>query len=290
MTGTAGNRKILIIGNSHSVDAFHFLCDAYKEQNPGKSIVTGIVYYSGCSITRHIEFYENQQSVYRYYKNFNGEYSEIDGVEMKTILTDQEWDTVFLQAAKADLDDTLNRPGRRRLETIADQHIQNPHNFMWHTSWPCPNDETFFSPDYVRQPPKGYKENLIRLYGFDPVTQFTLLTDKAKQHILTDDTYCKAVCTGSAVMNAYITQRCPQTALWRDYTHLNDFGRLIVAYAMVAQLTGKPIEKIGIDTVPAAFRHKQYTHLGDMAVTEEMKSIIIKAANHSLEHPWEVPV
>lgn len=286
---TSDALKILIIGNSHSIDAFHFLCDAYKDQNPGKDIVTGVIYYSGCSITQHIDFHQNGQPVYRYYRNLNGEYSETADLELKTILADQSWDIVFLQAAKSDLDDTLNEPGRRQLEAIANQYIPNPHKFMWHTSWPSPNDETFFSPDYVRKPPKNYKDNLIRLYGFDPVRQFTVLTDKAKQHILTDKTYCKAVCTGSAIMNAHITQNCPQLQIWRDYTHLNDFGRLIVAYAMVAQLTERPIRQVGIHTVPADLRHRQFRALGDLEVTEEMKEIIIQAANHSLDLPWLVP-
>lgn len=282
-------RKILMVGNSHSVDAFHFLCDAYKDQTGGKKIVTGVIYYSGCPISKHVVFYHNQAAVYRYYKNANGEYSVTKELRMEEILADQEWDTVFLQAAKSDLDDTLNESGRRELESIVNRHVKNPHEFMWHTSWPSPNDEIFFSPDYVRQPPAGYKENLIRLYGFHPIRQFTVLTDKAKQHILNDSVYTKAVCTGSAVMNAHVTQKRPQTDLWRDYTHLNDFGRLIVAYAMVAQLTGRKIQTVGIDSVPQNFRHAQYQHLGDMEVTQEMKQIIIEAANHSLEHPWLVP-
>lgn len=279
-------RKILIIGNSHSVDAFHFLCDAYKDCNPNENIITGIAYFSGCSITQHIEFYKNQQKVYRYYKNNNGKYSETNEVDLKTIITDEEWDDVFLQAAKADLDDTLNLSGRRELESIVDSLVKTSHRFMWHTSWPSPNDETFFSPDYVRQPPNGYKENLIRLYGFNPVTQFSVLTTKAKEHILTDSVYSGAVCTGSAVMHAYLKQNCAQLDIWRDYTHLNDFGQLIVAYAYVAQLTKKPVTRVGINMVPQSFRHKQYSHLGDMQVTEQMKEIIIKAANYSLEHPF----
>jgi len=282
-------RKILIVGNSHSVDAFHFLYDAYLDQNPGKELVSGVVYYSGCAISRHLQFYHNGEKVYRYYKNDNGAYSVTRELDLQTILSDQAWDTVFLQAAKADLDDTLNRAGRRELEEVVNQYVKNPHQFMWHTSWPSPNDETFFSPDYVRQPPQGYKDRLIQLYGFDPITQFTVLTDKAKAHILTDPVYSKAVCTGSAIMNAHVTQGIPQLEIWRDYTHLNDFGQLIAAYAMVVQLTEKKVEKVGIDTVPAAFRHQMYRHLGDLTVTEEMKEIIKIAANHSLDAPWLVP-
>jgi hypothetical protein len=68
-------RKILIIGNSHSVDAFHHLCGAFRDQNPGAEVVTGVAYYSGCSITQHVDFHKNNQAVYGYYKNDNGAYS-----------------------------------------------------------------------------------------------------------------------------------------------------------------------------------------------------------------------
>ena len=282
-------RKILIIGNSHSVDAFHHLCGAFKDQNPGMKVVTGVVYYSGCSITQHVEFHRTNQAVYDYYKNDDGDYSVTRGVTIRSILSDEAWDTVFLQAAKSDLDEDLNRAGRRALEAITRQFVPAPFRFMWHTSWPSPNDETFFSPDYVRKVPAGYKERLVALYGFNPRNQFTVLTDQAKKYILPDKTYCKAVCTGAAVMNAHFTQQVPQLEIWRDYTHLNDFGQLMVAYAMTAQLMEKPVEKVGIDLVPQDFRHKQYRHLGDMEVTPRMKEIIITAANEALKNPWLVP-
>lgn len=283
-------KRILIIGNSHSVDAFDLLYQAYNDVYPDKKVALGIAYYSGCSITKHIDFYKNDTHLYRYYKNTDGEWDISDkNRNLTSVLTDMEWDIVFLQAAKSDIDDTLNESGRRKLEGIVNAHVKNPHEFMWHTSWPSPNDERFFADDAPKKVPDGYKDNLIRLYGFDPINQFTVLTDAAKKHILKDKTYTKAVCTGAAVMNAHITQGCPQIRIWRDYTHLNDFGHMIVAYAMLVQLTGKPIDKIGIDVIPQKLRHKQFEHLGDMQVTDEMKQIIVTAANHSLKDPWSVP-
>ena len=194
----------------------------------------------------------------------------------------------FVKKAKSDLDDTVNLAGRRKLDSIVNERLKTPHVFSWHTSWPSPNDPFFFAPD--RFVPEGYKDRLEKLYGFNPFNQFKLLTDKAKAHILPDDTYTNKICTGSAVMYAHNTLGCPQTEIWRDYTHLNDFGRLIVAYAFYVQLTGEKIDSVGIDTVPAALRHKFFTDLGDMQVTDKMKSVIIAAANHSLDDPWTAPI
>lgn len=277
--------KILIVGNSHSVDAFHFLYQAFADQSPDQDVTLGILYYSGCSIDKHIDFYKEKNPACDYYKNTDGKWTISKKTALLTaVLADEPWDTVFLQAAKSDLDDTLNLDGRRELEDIIDSHLTSPHSFAWHTSWPCPNDPFFFAEG--RFVPEGYKQRLIDLYGFDPINQFSVLTGKAKTHIIGDNKYKKAICTGSAVMNAYLTQGVEQVKIWRDYTHLNDFGRLIVAYAFYAQLTGNKIERVGIDNISSDMRHKFFTELGDMIVEPWMKEVIVRAANHSINHPW----
>ena len=129
----------------------------------------------------------------------------------------------------------------------------------------------------------------MALYGFDPANQFRVLTDAAKAHILTDENYTGAVCTGAAIMYAHKVLGRPQLELWRDYTHLSDLGRLIAAYSMYAQLMGNAIQQVGIDTIPVGKRSLQYQHLGDMTVTDQMKEIIIQSVNHALQDPWSVP-
>lgn len=282
-------QKLLIIGNSHSCDAFQLLNEVFRSQEPEKDYILGIVYYSGCSITRHIEFFRNDEPMVHYYKNVKGTWTITKEFYTKDILADEDWDTVFLQAAKSDLDETLNLAGRRELEQIVREALPREPRFMWHTSWPSPNDEIFFREDAPKKVPKGYKDRLIRLYGFDPVNQFTLLTEKAKTHILPDTTYQKKICTGAAIMYAHKVLGISQRELWRDYTHLNDFGRLIAAHAFYAQLTGKPLEEIKIDLVPADLRYKRFKELGDLILTPEMKETILLSANHALEDPWSVP-
>ena len=279
----------MIVGNSHSNDAFWLLNEALRDQLPEEEFTLGIMYYSGCSITRHITFTRETQNVYRYYKNTGDAWEVQKSVTMEVGLRDENWDIVMLQAAKSDLDDTLNLAGRRELEQIIAQNVPAPYTLMWHTSWPSPNDPTFFSEDYAVQPPKGYQDNLKRLYGHDPFNQFTVLTGKAKAHILPDSTYGKAICTGAGILNAHATQGVTQTCIWRDYTHLADFGRLIAAYSFVTQFTGKPVTRIAMDKVPDYMRQARFQELGDLTLTEEMKKIIITAANHALRDPWTVP-
>ena len=44
--------KIMILGSSRSVNAFHFIYQAFKDQMPDQKLVLGVMYYSGCSIER----------------------------------------------------------------------------------------------------------------------------------------------------------------------------------------------------------------------------------------------
>ena len=282
--------KILIIGNSHSTDAFKLLSEVFNDQMPGQDVVMASLYYSGCSIAQHNKHIQEDAAVYRYTENTNGEEKVVYNVTVLHGLQAQDWDIIMLQAAKSDRDETLNLAGRRKLEKYVDDNAKKPYVFAWHHSWPSPNDEAIFSPTWVRQPPAGYKENLMKLYGFDPVNQFTIQTRQTVAHIIPDDTYTHKVSTATAIMHAHLVQKIPQLELWRDYTHLHDFGRLIVAYAMYAQLTGNKITSIGIDTVPVEKRHDQFKALGDLKITDEMKKVIISAANYSLEKPWAIPV
>lgn len=63
----------------------------------------------------------------------------------------------------------------------------------------------------------------------------------------------------------------------------------VVAYAFYAQLTGKAVTEVGIDAIPTYLRHSSTQHLGDMAVTGEMKQVILNTVDYTLNNPWAVP-
>ena len=248
------------------------------------------MHYGGGNIDEHVELAQKNKKVMRYYKNDHGGWDTTFKVRSKDVLTDEPWDIIMMQPAKEDLaDPTLNQDGRYKLAKIVNRYVKNPHRFIWHISWPSPNDETFFSPDYVRQPPEGYKDKLTRLYGFNPVNQFSVMTEMTKKNILNDPLYSDAVCSGAAIMHAHLAQGMPQLDLWRDYTHLGDYGRLMAAYALVAQICEEPIENVGIDLIPVNWRHKQNRDQGELVITDEMKEGIVIAANYALESPWIIP-
>jgi hypothetical protein len=178
---------------------------------------------------------------------------------------------------------------RRKLEAYVDQYVKQPYKFLWQSTWASPDDAQFYSPQWPVQPPAGWKDDLIRLYGFNKVTQFTSSTNLAKQHIVTDDTYAKKLCIGTAVMHTVLVQDRPQTEIYRDYTHLTDFGRLIASYSFFAQFTGQKITEVNVDKVPTYLRFSRYQSEGDLIITDEMKQILMDAVNYSVDNPWTVP-
>ena len=49
------------------------------------------------------------------------------------------------------------------------------------------------------------------------------------------------------------------------------------------------VTEINLDIIPKHLRHKDYQHLGDMVVTEEMKQIIIDTVDYTMNNLWSVP-
>jgi len=281
--------KIIIVGNSHGNDTFWLLHEVFKDQMPEQEVVLGALYYSGCSVTKHVKFATENQYVYAFHRNINGTWETQKDANIDDGLRNQAWDYVLFQGGRGDAQNEYNLTGRRALEQIVSERVPQPYKMMWQVTWPSPEEPTFFSPDYRVQPPAGWVEYLQNDFGHDSFKQFTVMTDRAKEYLLKDDTYEKVICAGAGVMHANAVLGVPQLELWRDYTHLSDYGRLITAYCFYTQFTGKPVTDVGIDVIPASLRQKHFQAEGDLIVTEEMKQVIIAAANHALEDPWTAP-
>ena len=281
--------KIMIIGNSHSQDTFWLLHEAFADQMPDLDVVLGVMYYSGCSVTRHVQFTNENRYVYKYHRNTDGTWENMTEVNMDAGLCDRNWDIIVYQGGRGETNNAYNLAGRRALEEIVSQRVPQPYTSMWQVTWPSPQEPAFYDPGYRVQPPAGWVDYLQTNYGHDVFRQFTVMTDKAKEYLLTDDTYAKVLCPGAGIMRAHALLGVPQLDLWRDYTHLSDYGRLIAAYTFYAQLTGRKVTDIKLDKIPASLRHRYTRGEGDMLITEEMKQVVIHAANSALEDPWTVP-
>ncbi len=279
--------KILIIGNSHSNDAFWQLYEVFKAQAPEQEVVLGILYYSGCPIRKHVAFANSGEKVYVYYKNDSGYWQDFADVDMQTALRDQAWDIIMFQpnAERSEYEKDL----RDQLAAFVAKHVHEPYDLYLHKSWVSPNDESLFAADHDPQPPAGFKESLVQKYGFDPVNHSKVMIQNVTELILDDEMFTKFIGTNAAILHAHYVSGVPQTELWRDYTHLTDYGRLLAAYTLYSAIMEEEITEVKVSSISANLRHRRAQVLGDMEVTEEMKQVILAAANYAVENPWTVP-
>lgn len=271
--------KIMILGSSRSVNTFQLLYEAFKDQMPEQELVLGIMYYSGCSISMHVNFIKNNESVYDYYFNNNGRWEIYKETSMEMGLRDQNWDVILFQAGTGDLENRMNESGRLFMKEFVDKHVQHPHVLWWHSTWFNSTDPSLYDPTKTKLDP-----NTI-----DQVSQLTSSNSAAKEYVLNDPMFAGHITSGTPMMYALKVLQVPEVDLYRDHTHLSDFGCLLVGFAFYAQYTGNPVTQINLESIPAHLRHKKWQNLGDMEVTQEMKDIIIKTVDYTLNNPWAVP-
>lgn len=270
--------KIMILGSSRSINTFQFLWNAFKDQMPDQKVVLGVMYYSGCSISEHVNFIKNNQAVYRYYYNDSGRWETTDDVPMDVGLADQAWDVIFLQAGDGDTANKMNEAGRKYLVDYVNGIVKTPHTFWWHSTWFNATDPDLYADDKKAES-----------YSVDQVAQLTATNDAAKKYVLDDPMFAGHITSGTPMMYALNILGHTDKDLFRDHTHLSDYGYLLVAYAFYAQFTGKEVTEINLDSIPAHLRHKNTQSQGDLQVTEEMKQNIIKTVKYTLDNPWAVP-
>ena len=269
--------KIMILGSSRSVNTFQLLWEVFKDQMPDQKVVLGIMYYSGCSISEHVKFVSGNEPAYNYYLNNNGKWVITDGVTMEVGLLDQAWDVILLQAGDGDTANNMNQTGRQYLVDYANNLMEHPHVFWWHSTW-------FNSAD-----PDLYPNRVYDMTPDKQIEQLQASNDAAKKYVLDDPMFEGRITSGTPMLYAIKELGIADKELFRDHTHLSDYGCLLVAYAWYAQFTGKEVTQINMDKIPVYLRHKSFQHLGDMEVTEEMKQNIIKTVDYTLKNPWAVP-
>lgn len=88
--------KLLSIGNSFSQDAHKWLYDVCK--SAGKEIYNANLYYGGCSLYGHWNFYVNDKAEYDYEIKANSERK----ISLREALSDEKWDVITFQQVSGD--------------------------------------------------------------------------------------------------------------------------------------------------------------------------------------------
>ena len=281
--------RVLTIGNSHTNDTTNLLQMVFAAEMPEQKVMIGNMYYSGCPMVKHVSFAKNDSPEYEYMKNDSGAWNNVEGTTLSYALKEQAWDVVILhemntragQAGTYDIDD---------IQTLIDYVQENtyyPVEFIYHFPWANPVDDTFFGPTYDPQPPATWVTNYQSMYNMNYDTMYEKLVEMTQTYVVPHEEIGAVIPCGTALHYANNALDQKDTDLFRDYTHLSDFGRLLASYVWYCTITGKTeITEVNVDVIPAEMRHRRAKVLGDLEITEEMKQVIIKSVNYALANPW----
>ena len=75
--------RYLAVGNSFSVDAMQYLYEIVKSANPGCDLYLGNLYFGGCTLSSHLEFFKENTPAYDYYTNAGNGWEEKKEAKIK---------------------------------------------------------------------------------------------------------------------------------------------------------------------------------------------------------------
>ena len=288
--------KILTIGNSHSVDANQMLYEVFRSEMPKQELVIAHLYKSGCRMEEHASFYKNNERAYHYYENRDGNWRISYQHTLDDGLKRDYWDVVVMQEmntmAGVEVKYTTNDL-ETIIQAVKDVQPVEP-TFYWHFLWANPVDyEWAFAPG---MPIPGdtdaaivnWKNIYHNYYGTNAITMYQKMANCTKKYIQTNENFKGIIPSGTAMQYMNDLLGYKDSDLYHDYTHLNDFTRVMVAYVWYATFMGiDSLDEIKLTEIPAHLRRDPSQ--GDMVLTQQQCKDMLEAINYALAHPMELP-
>lgn len=327
--------RVLILGNSHGLDATNFLAEVFKAEAPGKKVVIGALYYDGCNIAQHANFLTNNAPVYDYYKNATFDYSKgvnNDGtwrinfgagekradnsdvlVTAQAGLTDEEWDIIVMQQMnhRSGRDEDFVENQFKTVISYLDSTQNSDATLLWHMVWANPDTEDYLNrtgdenntldhPDrenWLSQHDSWFPgENGVYVENgtYDMDYLYSEIVRCAKTYITTNSEFTDIIPSGTAIQYALNEQGRALSEMYRDYTHMSDYGRLVAAYCWYATIMGiDQLDSVNIGNLPAALHHSKSTYptVSDslIQVSDADKTKLMAAVNYALANPLTNP-
>ena len=327
--------RVLILGNSHGLDATNFLAEVFKAEAPGKKVVIGALYYDGCNIAQHANFLTNNAPVYDYYKNATFDYSKgvnNDGtwrinfgagekradnsdvlVTAQAGLTDEEWDIIVMQQMnhRSGRDEDFVENQFKTVISYLDSTQNSDATLLWHMVWANPDTEDYLNrtgdenntldhpnrENWLSQHDSWFPgENGVYVENgtYDMDYLYSEIVRCAKTYITTNSEFTDIIPSGTAIQYALNEQGRALSEMYRDYTHMSDYGRLVAAYCWYATIMGiDQLDSVNIGNLPAALHHSKSTYptVSDslIQVSDADKTKLMAAVNYALANPLTNP-
>ena len=312
--------KVLIIGNGHSQDSFwhlneiiatHGIPEGFTyEANEITQVILGVMDYAGCYMYQHASFAKNNSPVYTYYKSSYGMDGEetswvtTQDVDMKSVLTEEKWDIVVLQEMNMDKGialDSYSTDTQSMINHVKETLGYAP-DFRWNMVWPNAEIPILDGQEYkdkewiyaTANPGGTWEYRMKEYFNNDAQTQHNMMVAYVDNYItgrygITGD---KIVSTGSAVMYALnnltlsgdaYSYLANEQFIFRDYTHLTDIGRVMVAYLWYAELFDlEQVEEIQYAEIAYDLQVVKTEDESAITLTDTQKAHIQEAVNATL--------
>ena len=293
----AQTRKILLVGQSLGNDTIWLLYDVLRAEMPDEEFVVGNVYQS-LTLAQHRENIEGKKRDYIYYKFTKDGQQTFQEVTIADGLKDEDWDVIIFNEA--------TYPSTQEAEYL-DGDFEFMINYIRETATPGfrlaynatganPTDAEHWEGTGRTEPSPGVQERFAKQFGGSRNKYYEMLCANFEKYIEPNEEYDLVLHTGTALQYASETHGVPEADplrnydLYRDYVHLSDFGRLLVAYQLYAQIFGlEKLEEVKIDVVKQSSRQAKSKPFGDLEITQQHKDAIIASVNWALENPNKVP-
>ena len=132
-----GTLRILAIGNSFSDDGTEYL-PALLENLNVENVEVARLYVGGCTLEQHVNFYDNSEAAYKFYRSKAGENKWVENPEKVTMqyaLAMGEWDIITMQQASgfSGMYDSYTPYLGRLIEAV--KKAQPQAELVWHMTW-----------------------------------------------------------------------------------------------------------------------------------------------------------
>lgn len=289
--------RVLMIGQSHAQDTVWLLERVLSAEMPDQEFQV-VDMYESTNIAQHIKNLKANAAIYDYCEGKDGKVTVTNDVTVKFALEQYQWDLIaFNEATWPQTETTSFTNGDIQwLTDYIARYAMPGYQLAYNATWAQPVSAEVYASNR-RQPPENFREQFLTKFNGDRLAHFARICENITTYVETDEDYDIVFHSGTAIQYASETLGVAEgdptrkMDLYRDYTHLSDFGRLIVAYQWYAQIFGlEELTEVNVDMIAAHLRATaKEQKFGDLEITEAHKQIIIESVNYALKNPNVAP-
>ena len=302
-----GTLKVLSLGHSHGLDGTALLYEVLDAELKDQEVVVGALYYSGCSMASHAKYLTNNMPEYDYYKkdntNVNGAWTIRKETTGLYALQDEQWDVIVIQEANfnAGMTSAYNVNNYMTVLNYLYNNQEQKPRILFHMTWTNPDDyNTYINASSGLSHPNQswYRPFMENNYSDkNGVYQREILIDKILSYTETyledcteflGEKYIESIIPAATAVE-YAQYVCGRTdaEIYRDWTHMNDYGRLIVAYTWYAKIMQlDQISGVNLVEVPSGAHHRNSKFPADLKFDEQMRADALASVNFALANPY----